>query len=155
MAMKRTLIALTVVAFLGLASTTASAHVGKNTLLIRHQNRGCHAWSAGPGLPYKAAQKLKLTRGSTLTVVNNDAMAHQLFQTSGPRVAIKTVPSTMMNMSHEFKGAGVMAHPGAAVKIVFTRAGVYKFKTRFGEDYMKMADTIGEDNTLTLKVVVS
>ena len=48
-----------------------------------------------------------------------------------------------------------MAHPGASVKIVFTKAGAYKFKTRFGEDYMKMPDAIGEDNTLTLNVVVS
>ena len=53
------------------------------------------------------------------------------------------------------QGVGVMAHPGASVKIVFTKAGVYKFKTRFGEDYMKMPDTIGEDNSLILTVVVS
>jgi hypothetical protein len=153
--MKRTLLALAAVGLLGLAATTAFAHVPANTLLIRHQTHGCHAWSLGPGKPYKAAQSLKLARGSTMTVVNNDAMAHQLFQTSGPRVVIKKVSSTMMYMSHEFRGPGVMAHPGAAVKIVFTKAGVYKFTTRFGEDYMKMPDTIGEDNTLTLKVVVS
>ena len=61
----------------------------------------------------------------------------------------------MHDMSHEFKGTGVMAHPGAAVKVVFARAGAYTFTTRFGEDYMKMPDTIGEDNHLTLKVVVS
>jgi plastocyanin len=152
--MKRTLLALAAVGLLGLAATSASAR-SNTTILIRHQTHGCHALSLGPGKPYKAAQSLKLARGSTMTVVNNDAMAHQLFQTSGPRVAIKKVSSTMMDMSHEFKGPGVMAHPGAAVKIVFTKAGVYKFATRFGEDYMKMPDTIGEDNTLTLKVVVS
>jgi hypothetical protein len=78
-----------------------------------------------------------------------------LFQTTGPRVTLTKGPSNMMDMSHEFKGAGVMAHPGASVKIVFTKAGVYTFKTRFGEDYMKMPDTIGKDNTLSLKVVVS
>ncbi len=65
------------------------------------------------------------------------------------------VASTMMGMSHEFKGSGVMSHPGASIKIIFTKAGVYTFKTRFGEDYMKMPDTVGEDNTRTLKVVVS
>jgi plastocyanin len=131
------------------------AAAGSNTtLLIRHQNRGCHAWSTGPGKPYKAAQSLTLARGSTITVINNDAMAHHLFQTSGPRVTIKKVSSTMKDMSHEFTGAGVMAHPGASVRIVFTKAGVYTFKTHFGEDYMKMDDTIGEDNTLTLRVVV-
>jgi hypothetical protein len=151
--MKRTILAVAAVGLLGLA---ASASAGSNTtILIRHQTRGCHAWSLGVGKPYKAAQSLKLSRGSAITVVNNDAMAHQLFQTSGPRVTIARVHSTMMDMSHEFKGAGVMAHPGAAVKVVFTKAGVYTFKTRFGEDYMKMPDTIGEDNTLTLKVAVS
>jgi hypothetical protein len=58
-------------------------------------------------------------------------------------------------MSHEFKGMGVMAHPGASVRIVFSKPGTYKFTTRFGEDYMKMPDTVGADNTLTLKIVVS
>jgi hypothetical protein len=151
--MKRAILSLAAVLALGLASTAAA---GSNvTLLIRHQTQHCHAWSAGPGKPYKAAQSLKLTRGSVVTVINNDAMAHQLFQTSGPRVAIVKVPSGMMDMSHEFKGAGVMAHSGASVKIVFSKAGIYKFKTRFGEDYMKMPDTVGEDNTLTLTVTVS
>jgi plastocyanin len=151
--MKRTLLALAAVGLLGLAANTASAKPNA-TLTIRHQTHGCHAWSLNGGA-FKPAQTVKLTRGSSITVVNNDAMAHQLFQTSGPRVAIKKLSSTMMDMSHELKGSGVMAHTGAAVKIVFTKAGVYKFKTRFGEDYMKMPETIGEDNTLTLKVVVS
>jgi hypothetical protein len=151
--MKRTILALAAAGLLGLA---ASASAGSNTtILIRHQTHGCHAWSLGVGKPYKPAQSLKLTRGSSITVVNNDVMAHQLYQTGGPRVTITTVPSTTMAMSHEFKGAGVMAHPGAAVKVVFARAGVYTFRTRFGEDYMKMPDTIGEENKLTLRVVVS
>ena len=150
--MKRTILTLAAIGVLGLA---ASASAGTSTtILIRHQTRGCHAWSAGPGAPYRAAQSLKLALGSSVTVINNDAMAHQIFQTSGPRVAIQKVASMMMNMSHEFKGSGVMGHPGASVKIVFIKAGVYTFKTRFGEDYMKMPDTIGEDNTLTLRVVV-
>jgi len=151
--MKRTVLALAAVGVLGLAAS-ASAR-SNTTILIRHQTHGCHAWSVGVKVPYKAAQSLKIAPGSSITVINNDAMAHQLFQTSGPRVIIKKVPSQMMDMSHEFKGLGVMARPGASVKIVFTKAGIYKFKTRFGEDYMKMPDTIGEDNTLTLKVVVS
>jgi hypothetical protein len=68
---------------------------------------------------------------------------------------ITKVASSMMDMSHEFKGMGVMAHPGASVRIVFSKPGTYKFTTRFGEDYMKMPDTVGADNTLTLKIVVS
>ena len=150
--MKRTIVAVAAVAVLGIASSASAG--SSTTILIRHQTRGCHAWSAGVGKTYKAAQSLTLAAGSSVTIVNNDAMAHKLIQTSGPRVTITKAASTMMDMSHEFKGPGVMAHSGASVKIVFTKAGIYKFKTRFGEDYMKMPDTVGEDNTLTLKVVV-
>jgi plastocyanin len=151
--MKRVFVLVVAVSVFGLVASSAAA-APKITILIRHQTHGCHAWSTGPGKPYRAAQSLKLLKGSSITVVNNDAMAHQLFQTSGPRVTITKFGPRMMDMSHEFKGAGVMAHPGASVRIVFTKAGVYTFKTRFGEDYMKMPDTIGEDNTLRLKVVV-
>ena len=150
--MKRAILVIAAIGALGLAASAPAAP--NKTIMIRHQTRGCHAWSLGVGKPYKAAQSLTLAAGSSITVVNNDAMAHQLFRTSGPRVTITKLHSTMMDMSHEFKGAGVMDHPGASVRIVFTKAGVYTFKTRFGEDYMKMPDTIGEDNTLTLKVVI-
>ena len=98
---------------------------------------------------------MKLARGSTVTFVNNDVMAHKLIQTAGPKVVIHKVPSTIMDMSHEFTGAGVMAHMGASVKIKFSKAGVYRFTTKAGEDYMKGVKTIGEDNVLTLKVAVS
>ena len=151
--MKRTIFSITAICALALATYASGAP--STTILIRHQTRGCHAWSSGTGHPYKAAQSLRLARGSSITVINNDVMAHQMFQTSGPQVAIKKVASTMMAMSHEFKGTGVMAHPGASVRIIFANAGTYTFRTRFGEDYMKMPDTVGEDNTLTLKVVVS
>ena len=151
--MKKIFVVIAGVAVLGLASSASAA--SSTTILIRHQTHGCHAWSVGPGSAYKAAQVLKVAAGSSIRIVNNDAMAHKLFQISGPRVTIAKVPSTMMDMSHEFKGSGVMGHPGASVKITFAKAGIYKFKTRFGEDYMKMPDTIGEDNTLTLKVIVS
>lgn len=144
-----------VLGLVGALMLAVSAPAASNTtLFIRHQTHGCHAWSLGVGKPYKAAQSVTLTRGSTVTIVNNDAMAHQLLQTGGPKVAMKKAGSSMMDMSHEFRGTGVMAHPSAGLKLVFTKAGVYSFKTRFGEDYMKVPDTIGEDNTLTLKVVV-
>jgi plastocyanin len=153
--MKRTLFALTLVAFLGLAATVASARP-TTTLLIRHQVRGCHAWSVNGGA-FKVSQTVRLTRGSTLTVVNNDVMAHKLIKTAGPKVTMHTVPSHLGDMSHQFKGPGVMAHMGAAVHVTFSKAGVYRFTTKAGEDYMNMKgmETIGEDNVLTLKVVVS
>jgi plastocyanin len=151
--MKRTVIAFAAAALLGLAATSASA--GSNTaILIRHQTHGCHAWAVNGGA-YKASQTLKVTRGATVTFVNNDAMAHKLIQTVGPKVAMRKVASSMLDMSHEFKGSGVMAHTGASIRVTFAKAGVYRFTTRFGEDYMKMPETIGEDNVLRLKVVVS
>ena len=45
-------------------------------------------------------------------------------------------------------------HPGATTKVKFAKAGVYTFKTRAGEDYMKGIKTIGEDNVLRLTVTV-
>jgi plastocyanin len=151
--MKRSLIALSAIAALGLLATSASAH-GTVTVLIRHQLHGCHAWSVN-GNAYKPSQTVKVDAGTTIVFTNNDVMAHKLVQTSGPRVTIKKVASTMMDMSHEFKGSGVMAHSGASVRVMFFKPGVYRFTTKAGEDYMKMPATIGEDNVLKLKVVVS
>jgi plastocyanin len=151
--MRLSLLAVAVAGALVLAVSASAAP--NTTILIRHQTHGCHAWSVGAGKLYKPAQSVKLTHGSSITIVNNDVMAHQLFQTTGPRVTISKVASSMKDMSHEFKGMGVMGHPGASVRIVFSKPGTYSFRTRFGEDYMKMPDTIGEDNTLTLRVVVS
>ena len=47
-----------------------------------------------------------------------------------------------------------MSHVGATASVKFPRAGTYVFTTKAGEDYMKGVKTIGEDNVLTLKVVV-
>jgi hypothetical protein len=124
------------------------------TLVIRHQTRGCHAWSLNGG-PYEASQRVALPRDSTLVVVDNDVMAHKLVRTSGPAVTMRKTGTTgMMDVSHEFKGPGVMAHMGAAVAVTFAKAGTYRFTTKAGEDYMKGMKTIGEDNVLRLAVVV-
>jgi hypothetical protein len=42
----------------------------------------------------------------------------------------------------------------ATTSVRFTRAGVYKFATKAGEDYMKGVKTVGEDNVLRLTVTV-
>jgi hypothetical protein len=49
----------------------------------------------------------------------------------------------------------MLARMGAADRITFTKAGVYHFTTKAGEDYMKGIKTIGEDNVLRLTVRVS
>jgi hypothetical protein len=55
----------------------------------------------------------------------------------------------------KFVGKANMNHMAASVKVRFAHAGTYRFTTKAGEDYMKGMKTIGEDNVLTLKVVVS
>jgi hypothetical protein len=44
---------------------------------------------------------------------------------------------------------------GASVKVTFSKAGTYLFKTKAGEDYMPGVKTIGEDNILRLTVTVA
>jgi plastocyanin len=152
--MRRTLFTVLAIAVVGAIAVGPAAGAKGTTVLIRHQVVGCHAWSANGG-PFKAALTLQLALGATATIVNNDVMAHKLVQTGGAKVAIVKLPSTMMDMSHEFSGPGVMAHMGASVRVTFAKAGVYTFMTRAGEDYMKGMATKGEDNVLALKVVVS
>ena len=123
---------------LGAGSAAAAGPAG--TLTIRHQMRGCHTWSYN-GNAFKAAQTIRLTRGSTITVVDNDVMSHQLIQKSGPEA--------------RFAGNRTMGHIGASSKVTFPKAGIYTFTTKAGEDYMKGVMTMGDDNVLTLKVVVS
>jgi hypothetical protein len=118
-------------------TATASAHLPK-TITIRHQLRGCHTWSFANG-PYKASLKVQIDRDSGLYVTNNDVMPHKLIQLSGAQASI-----VKPNMNHV----------GAHAYVTFKRAGVYKFTTRPGEDYMKGMKTIGEDNVLRLTVVV-
>ena len=113
----------------------------KSTITIRHQMKGCHAWSVN-GSPYLATQRTTLARGGTITFVDNDVMPHKLIQTSGPAV--------------RYHGSPAMRHMSATVRVTFGKAGVYKFTTRPGEDYPGMAmKTIGEDNVLRLTVKVT
>jgi plastocyanin len=122
-----------------LLAATASPQSG-TTLTIRHQVHGCHAWAVNGGA-YKATQSVTLKQGATLTVVDNDVMPHRLVKVSGPAV---TLPSSA-NMNHS----------GATTHVRFSKAGVYTFTTKAGEDYMKGVKTIGEDNVLKLRVKVS
>lgn len=145
----------TAVALGAAAAGTASAGTpASHAILIRHQVRGCHAWSVDGGA-YKATQSLVVRRDGTITVTNNDVMPHQLVKTSGPAVQLATVstPMTGMGLKGMF-GPSMLAHMGATVKVTFTHPGVYRFRTKAGEDYMAGMKTIGEDNLLQLKVTV-
>lgn len=110
-----------------------------HAVTIRHQTSHCHTWALDKG-SYKAHIDATLAVGGSLTVTNNDVMPHRLLELSGPRALYSQSPS--------------LSHMGATVKVTFPRAGVYTFKTKVGEDYMKGVKTTGEDNILTMKVVV-
>ena len=109
------------------------------TLTIRHQTRGCHAWSFNGGA-YTASLKIKLAHGSTLKVIDTDVMPHKLVQLAGPKTKLI---------------APAMSHMSAQAKVIFAKKGTYKFTTKAGEDYMKGIKTVGPDNVLRLTVTVS
>ena len=137
--MTRSLSVLVVVGASLILAAIASPQSG-TTLTIRHQMHGCHSWSVNGGA-YKPSQSVTLSKGATLTVVNNDVMPHKLVKLSGPALAL----ASSANMNHS----------SAATRVKFSKAGVYTFTTRAGEDYMKGIKTIGEDNVLKLKVTVT
>jgi plastocyanin len=141
MFLKRTSLILTLAFALGLAGTASAAASapGHDSLLIRHQMRGCHTWSANGGA-FKVSQSVTLRHGGWLAVTNNDVMPHTLVLSSGPALRI----------AHPKLG-----HMGASLKITLTKPGVYHFTTKPGEDYMAGMKTIGEDNVLKLTVTVS
>jgi plastocyanin len=136
----KTLTSLLAVAILGAAIATVAAGSTANAqITIRHQTSHCHAWALGQGA-YAAHLDARLAVGGTITVTNNDVMSHRLIEKSGPTAKISVSP--------------LMSHMGAKATVKFPRAGTYVFTTKAGEDYMKGVKTTGEDNVLTLKVVV-
>jgi hypothetical protein len=120
---------------------SALASSPQATLTIRHQMRGCHAWSFNGGA-YKASLKIKLARGTALKVIDNDAMPHRLIQLAGPKAKFV---------------APAMNHMSAQAKVIFAKKGTYRFKTKAGEDYPMMGEmkTMGRDYVLRLTVTVS
>jgi plastocyanin len=131
------------IALLAIAAVVATSAIAASpthaSVTIRHQLKGCHAWSVGSG-PYAAHAATTLATGGSITFTDNDVMSHQLIKTSGSAVV--------------FSGSHTMSHMGATLKVTFPHAGTYRFTTKAGEDYMKGIKTIGEDNVLTLTVTV-
>jgi plastocyanin len=121
------------------AGTASAATPAAHSIVIRHQMHGCHTWSVDGGA-WKVTQAVVVRRGGWITIRNNDVMPHQLAKTSGPALQIPA--------------RGVMSHMGATLKVTFAHAGVYRFTTKAGEDYMAGVKTIGEDNVLRLTVTV-
>jgi hypothetical protein len=139
--MMKILKALPAVALIGaVVATVAVAAPAKHArVTIRHQTKNCHSWALGQGA-YAAHVDARLAVGGSITITNNDVMPHRLIEQRGPNAL--------------FTGKVSMSHMGAILKVTFPRAGIYVFTTKAGEDYMKGVQTTGEDNVLTLKVVV-
>jgi hypothetical protein len=155
--MKRVLIAVSLIALGVGASVPASAATAdkSGTIVIRHQEKGCHTWSLNGG-PSKVSLDLRLARGATVRIENIDPMVHQLIQKAGPAVAMRTVAHNHMTMVglHKITGRGVMNHMGAALKVTFPHMGVYRFTTEDLGDYFELK-TMGKVNELKLVVRVS
>lgn len=149
-----TVLVATTAAALALAALGAFAGTGGSaTLLIRHQYAHCHAWSLDGG-PFKAQQALSLERKGTLTVIDDDVMPHRLVELAGPAVTMRN-GTTMPMMGGYLSGIpGSMNHMGASTTVTFAQAGVYRFRTRAGEDFLPGIRTSGADNVLTLTVTV-
>ena len=87
----RTLPMLALLALAGiLAAAAPAASTSHASLVIRHQVRGCHAWSLN-GDAYRASQTAAVRAGGTITVTNNDIMPHKLVKLSGPAVTYTRV----------------------------------------------------------------
>ena len=154
--MKRTILLTALGAAVLAIALPASAAPGGASLVIRHQVRGCHSWSLNGGA-WKATQHIRLARGGSLVVANNDIMFHKLVKVSGPAVTFQ-----LLKTGSPMKGTvklpwapGLMGRPGATVKVTFPKAGVYRLTTKFGEDYMPMGATVGEDNVLHAIITVA
>ena len=123
-----------------IAGTSSAQAPTKATITLHHQTRGCHTWALNSGTGH-AALSTRLARGGSITFVNVDVMPHKLFLKSGPAV--------------NYGSTRALRHIGASVKVTFSKAGTYLFKTKAGEDYMPGVKTIGEDNILRLTVKVA
>ncbi len=106
-------------------------------LTIVHVQRGCHLWAAGNRRAGKAT--ITLRRAGSLTIVNQDLDFHRLVQTGGPAVRL----------------SGRALHMLDRERVVFSRPGVYRFRTRKLEmPMMHGIETTGPDWLLTLLVRV-
>ena len=137
-----------------LAAAGAGRSAAGATVVIRHQIRHCHAWSVN-GNAFAAAQRLSVKRGATVTFVDDDVMPHRLVELAGARVAMRNGSTMPMGMAMRgSSAAGEMSFMGATTSIRLAKPGVYRFRTRAGEDYRPGFETTGEDDVLTLTVTV-
>jgi hypothetical protein len=155
--MKRTILGLSAIfAVVGAISVSVAAASGSATLVVQHQVKGCHAWSLNGG-KLAVSQTVHLNKGASLTVTNTDLMSHQLIKLSGGPVVIKLTNAGNPSVG-KLKAPyalGLMPHMTSSLKVSFAKSGTYTFTTKEGEDYMPGVKTVGNDNSLKLKVIVA
>lgn len=107
-------------------------------LEIIHTFRGCHVWQSTHDLG--AAGTLRLRRGDRVTIRVSCPMDFRVTQRRGPKLAL----------------GDPVFHTGTQRTIVFRKAGIYVLAGANIQSSTEMGlQTLGADNTLTLKVVVS
>ncbi len=142
-----------------LASASTTKLARSATLVIQHQQRGCHSWPLNGG-PLRVTQTIHLARGGFLTLTNNDVMAQELVKKSGLAVHEQLIGPRGMSQVMMGDDMAAMAgpytlnHMGGRLKVAFAKAGVYKFGVEDRGDYMEVK-TIGKDHQLALTVIVS
>ena len=142
----------------GSAAARPAGAAKSASLVIRHQTRGCHAWSLNGGR-FVVKQTVRLARGGFLTLTNNDLMAQELIRKSGSAVKQQLLgprgKSQVMMGGDEMGKPGpyALTHSGAKLKVTFPKAGTYRFAVMDRGDYVEVK-TVGEDNELTLTVIV-
>ena len=127
------------------------------SLVIQHQFRGCHTWSLNGG-PSLASQKVRLARGGSLTLTNNDLMAQELVKKSGPAVKLRLLAPRRKSQVMDGEGMGkagpyTLVHMGARLHATLPKAGTYRFTVMDRGDYVEVK-TSGDYYELALTVVV-
>jgi len=107
-------------------------------LEIVHTFRGCHVWQSNHDLG--AAGTLRLQRGDRVRIRVSCPMDFRVSQLRGPKLAL----------------GDPVFHTGTQRTIVFPKRGIYVLSGANVQSSAEMGlQTLGADNTLTLKVVVS
>jgi len=107
-------------------------------LEIIHTFRGCHVWQSNHDLG--AAGTLRLQRGDRVRIRVSCPMDFRVSQLRGPKLAL----------------GDPVFHTGTQRTIVFAKRGIYVLSGSNVQSSAEMGlQTLGADNTLTLKVVVS
>jgi hypothetical protein len=136
----RTLLAALAVAALGVALPVGGAAAVSPTfrMTIIHTVSGCHVWQVG-SKSLSPSARIVLERGTRLQIRAGCPMDFDFRQVAGPTLAL---------------GAR-RTYGGTTRTIVFRRAGVYRLVvTNVQSSAERGFQTLGPDNTLSLRIVV-